>query len=161
MGTGGSPDGVSAMESILREERWGCLGLSMEGQPYVVPLNYAYVDGKILFHCALKGRKLDAIRANPNVCFVVARQMGPVRDHTVSKTCHVDCDSVICSGTARIVEDLGEHADVLNAFNRAFYADAGDLATNSVRGCAAVEIAITEMTGRTERDGKRTLWRRP
>ena len=46
------------MERLLREETIGYLGLSMGDDPYVVPLNYAYVDGRILFHCAMTGRKL-------------------------------------------------------------------------------------------------------
>jgi nitroimidazol reductase NimA-like FMN-containing flavoprotein (pyridoxamine 5'-phosphate oxidase superfamily) len=150
-------EGMAEMESILRRETWGCLGLCRDGEPYVVPLNYAYVDGKILFHCALEGLKLDCIRANPNVCFVVARQEATVSDHGGTK-CHIDCDSVICTGTARIVDDLEDRAAVLNAFNRAFKPEAEDLAENRVGGCGAVEITVTKITGRRERGGKRTLW---
>ena len=50
------------IESILREETLGYLGLSMDGMPYVVPLNYGYVEGKVLFHCALAGKKLDYLK---------------------------------------------------------------------------------------------------
>ena len=156
-----SSEGLAEMEAILQEESWGCLGLCMEGKPYVLPIHHAYVDGKNLFHCALKGQKLDYIRANPQVCFTVARQSGTVRDHHGGTRCHVDCDSVICTGTARIVEDLGERADVLNAFNRAFKPDAEDLSMERVRDCAAVEITVTEMPGRREGYASLTLWRRP
>ena len=69
------------MEELLQQEVLGCLGLAGEEGPYVVPLNYAYVDGRILFHCGLTGKKLDHIRANPQVCFCVARQTGRVDDH--------------------------------------------------------------------------------
>jgi len=40
-----------------------------EGQPYGVPLNYAYKDNCIYFHCALTGHKLDNIFSNPRVSF--------------------------------------------------------------------------------------------
>ena len=156
-----SAAGLAEMERILREETWGCLGLCRDGKPYVVPVNYAYVDGKILFHGALEGQKLDCIRANPQVCFTAARQSGTVRDHAGGPPCHLDSDSVICCGTARIIEDLDERAKVLNAFNRAFRPGAPDLPAERVRGCSAVEITVTEMTGRREREGKRTLWRHP
>ncbi len=36
------------MEKFLREEEIGYLGLSGDGKPYVVPLNYSYTDGKIM-----------------------------------------------------------------------------------------------------------------
>ena len=98
-------DSREEMEQILQEEVLGYLGLEGDGQPYVVPLNYAYAAGKILFHCALTGRKLDAIRRNPRVCFTVGRQIGEVRDHT-GAPCHIDSDSVVCYGWARLLDDL-------------------------------------------------------
>jgi uncharacterized protein len=146
------------MERILGEEVLGYLGVVDGDKPYVVPLNYAYSDGKIVFHCALEGVKLDAIRRNPVVCFTVARQTGTVRDHT-GAPCHMDSDSVICYGRARLVEDLKEREAVLNAFNRHYRPDVADLAPERIAGCMAVEITVTEMTGRHEQDRRRTYWR--
>ena len=151
-------DSRKEMEQILREEVLGYLGLAGEEQPYVVPLNYAYAAGKILFHCALTGQKLDAMRRNPCVCFTVGRQTGEVRDHAGSP-CHTDSDSVICYGRARIFDDPAERAAVLNAFNRRYRPEAPDLPQERVEQCTAVEITITEMTGRQERDRQRTYWR--
>ncbi len=146
------------MEQILREEVLGYLGLAGEEQPYVVPLNYAYAAGKILFHCALAGQKLDAIRRNSRVCFTVGRQTGEVRDHGGSP-CHVDSDSVICYGRARMLDDLTERTAALNAFNRRYRPEAPDVPRERVEQCMAVEITIAEMTGRQERDRHRTYWR--
>lgn len=147
------------MECVLREENVGYLGLAADGQPYVVPLSYAYVDGCILFHCALTGRKLDAIRANPQVCFTVGRQTGQVERHRNSDPCHVESDSVICTGVARIVEDLEERQRVLNSFNRCLRPEAEPITREEAESCGAVEIRINEMTGRRERGRKRTYWR--
>ena len=147
------------MERILREETLGYLGLSMDGMPYVVPLNYGYVEGKILFHCALTGKKLDYLRANPHVCFTVGRQSGQVRRHPGGALCHIDNDSVICYGIARVVEDLEERRKVLDAFNRCLQPDAEEIALEAAANCCAVEIKVTEMTGRQQRVGGRTYWR--
>ena len=159
------------MEKLLQEETTGYLGLCADGEPYVVPLNHAYVDGKILVHCATTGKKLDYIRANPQVCYTVGRQSGVVRRHAEGKPCHMDSDSVICYGTARIVEDLEERKAVLDAFYLHYRPDAKGLALESVAKCCAIEIQITEMTGRRERgpgthrvpgtleEQKRTYWR--
>ncbi len=89
------------MEAILKDEVIGYLGLAQNEQPYVVPLNYAYLDGKILFHCALEGKKLDYLRPNPQVCFTVGRQDGVIRRHSDTDLCHPDTDSVICYGLDR------------------------------------------------------------
>jgi len=147
------------MEKILREEEIGYLGLAMNGRPYVVPLNYHYVDGRILFHCGLKGMKLDYIRANPQVCFAVGRQPGQVREHEGGNPCHVDSDSVICYGTAKVLGDSDEKKTALNAFNRRYQPDAAEVAPERVMNCGVVEITVSEMTGRQERERKRTCWR--
>jgi len=147
------------MEELLREEEIGYLGLSLDGKPYVVPLNYSYSEGKIYFHCGLKGKKLVCIRANPQVCFTVARQLAEVREHAGGNPCHVDSDSVICYGRARMIEDIDERSKALNAFNRRFRANAADVPLERVRNCGLVQIKISEMTGRRERERKRTCWR--
>ena len=147
------------MERILREERVGYLGLSMDGKPYVVPLNYGYVEGRILFHGALTGKKLDYLRANPRVCFTVGRQFGKVVRHPQGALCHVNLDSVICYGVARIVESVEERKKILNTFNRCLQPDAEEITPEVASKCCAVEIKVTEMTGRQERKGKHTYWR--
>ena len=49
------------------------IGLSDNGIPYVVPLNYGYsFENDVLtlfFHSALEGRKMEIIRRNNQVCF--------------------------------------------------------------------------------------------
>ena len=143
------------MEQILSEEVLGFLGLSADGGLYVVPLSYAYIDGRIIFHCALTGKKLDYIETNPNVCFTVARQSGQVRRHAEGDPCHLDSDSVICYGQARVLE---ERQAVLNDFNRSFNPQAEDITPESAEKCGAVVIQVTEMTGRRERERKTTYW---
>jgi nitroimidazol reductase NimA-like FMN-containing flavoprotein (pyridoxamine 5'-phosphate oxidase superfamily) len=147
------------MEELLREEEIGYLGLSLDEKPYVVPLNYHYSDGKIYFHCGLKGKKLVYMKGNPQVCFTVGRQLTEVREHAGGNPCHVDSDSVVCYGRARTIEDLDERSKALNAFNRRYRPDAPDVPMERVINCAVVEITISEMTGRRERERKRTCWR--
>jgi len=146
------------METLLREEVIGYLGLSMDGQPYVVPVNYAYVEGKIYFHCALTGLKLDHIRSNPQVCFTVARQTGRVREHANQDPCHVDSDSVICYGTARIIDTPEGRKPALNAFNARFSPDAEPISLERAARCGVIVIDVAEMTGRRERASVRVYW---
>lgn len=149
------------MEDLLRAETFGYLGLTKDGMPYVVPLNYSYGDGTILFHCSPSGKKLEYIRANPQVCFSVGRQPGQVQRHAGGDPCHVDSESVICYGTARILDDPAERQVALNTFNHAFRPHAQEITPEEAARCAVVEIRISEMTGRRERheERQRTYWR--
>lgn len=147
------------IEQILREGTLGFLGAAKDGEPYVVPLNYAYIEGRILFHCALTGKKLEYLEANPRVCFTVGRQSGEIRAHGEGDPCHPDYDSAICYGTARVIADLGERAKLLNEFNRHYQPEAEAIPLSRAQKCGVVEIRVTEMTGRRERDKKDTYWR--
>ena len=60
---------------ILRNATSGTLAvLGDGGYPYAVPLSYVYVDGKLFFHSALSGHKVDAIRNYDKASFCVIAQ---------------------------------------------------------------------------------------
>ena len=58
------------IEALLRQRRVGRIGYCLEDRPYVVPVNYAY-EGSAVFVLSGPGRKIDAMRAQPRVCFEV------------------------------------------------------------------------------------------
>ena len=61
--------------AILEKMTNGILALhGDEGYPYAVPVSYVYADGKIYFHSAMKGHKVDAIVRNEKVSFCVVEQ---------------------------------------------------------------------------------------
>mgnify|MGYP003224104069 CR=1 FL=1 len=62
-------------EAVLSRGTSGVLSvLGDEGYPYGVPLSYVYHDGKLYFHWARSGHKLDAVRACPKASFCVVDQ---------------------------------------------------------------------------------------
>ena len=151
------------MEAILTGNGLGFLGMVDGSTPYVIPLNYSYHEGgKIYFHCALIGKKLELIRKSPHVTLTVARQLRPVMRHEYRNPCHLDSESVVCSGTARILDDPTERRGKLNEFNH-FFRPTGpkseEITEEQARGCLVVEIQVREMTGRRELDRQRTYWR--
>ena len=83
------------IEQFLACARVGRLGMCLESGPYVVPVGFAYADGKIFFHTCNKGLKMDAIRRNGNVCFEVDEALS---DASMFK-------SVIVFGTVEIISD--------------------------------------------------------
>ena len=60
---------------VLERGTHGVLAvLGDEGYPYAVPLSYVHGEGKLWFHCAQAGHKLDAIRNYNKVSFCVVDQ---------------------------------------------------------------------------------------
>ena len=59
------------VKKLLSSAWVGRLGLSVEDEPYVVPVNFCYMDEKIFIHGRADGRKIDYVKRNPKVCFEV------------------------------------------------------------------------------------------
>lgn len=58
------------IEEVLSSETLGCLACCDNGKPYVIPMAFAYKNG-VLYGQTNEGKKTDALRRNPAVCFQV------------------------------------------------------------------------------------------
>jgi uncharacterized protein len=63
---------IQGAKHILENAEYGILStVSEDGQPYGLPLSFAYRDECIYFHCAMSGHKLENIAHNSKVSFCV------------------------------------------------------------------------------------------
>ena len=87
------------------------LGLCVNNEPYVVPMNYGYTmeDGKLTLylHSAVRGKKLDMIRSNPKVFFEMDCDRKPFEGNLPCQY-GLSYSSLMGRGTAAIVEDVEE-----------------------------------------------------
>ena len=85
------------------------LGLSVNDEPYVVPMNYGYTmeEGKLTLylHSAVRGKKLDMIRANSKVFFEIDCDRMPFEGRVPCQYGMV-YSSIMGRGTATLVEDV-------------------------------------------------------
>lgn len=103
-------------EAILKEATSGVLSLAGDdGYPYGVPLSHAYVGGRLVFHGASSGHKLDAMRANPKACYTVVQQ-----DQVVPEEYTTYFRSVIAFGQMRVLEG-DEKLSALRQLGDAFW----------------------------------------
>ena len=99
------------IEAILDASKVLHLGLAVDNEPYVVPLNYGYTmeDGKLVIylHGAQRGKKLDMIRSNPRVFFEMDCDRVPF-DGVMPCQYGMVYSSIMGRGLAHIVEDVEE-----------------------------------------------------
>ena len=90
--------------AILQKAMAGTLALLGDNDyPYAVPISYVYADGRLYFHSALSGHKVDAIRKCDKASFCVIEQdeVHPEKYTTFFR-------SVIAFGRIHIIEDETE-----------------------------------------------------
>ena len=103
-------------ERILGRCTSGVLALVGDGgYPYAVPLSYVYADGAIIFHSAVQGHKVDAIKRDCRCSFCVIEQdeIRPAEFTTYFK-------SVIAFGRIHILEDAAEKVQALRLLGRRY-----------------------------------------
>ena len=88
------------IEDILEKGLYGVLATTgVDGYPYATPLSYIYHDGKIYFHCAPTGLKMENILHCDKVSFTVVTDVETLPGQFSTKY-----RSVILFGRARNVE---------------------------------------------------------
>ncbi|WML29011.1 pyridoxamine 5'-phosphate oxidase family protein [Neobacillus sp. OS1-32] len=102
------------IDQFLRTTRTGYLGLTDGNSPYVVPLNFTWLNGAIYFHGAAQGRKIELIETNPNGCFTVAEDYGTMVSPIPAKT-DTAYMSVMLFGSLTKVTDLAEATAAMQA----------------------------------------------
>jgi uncharacterized protein len=118
-----------------------------DGYAYGVPLSYAYKDGKLFFHCAAEGHKLDGIRKNNKVSFCVIQA-----DEVIQKTFTTHYKSVIVFGRARILEDEAEKRFglecLLEKYSPDYIPEGRVEIEHDLKIVGVVEVAIEHITGK-------------
>ena len=137
----------SVVEEILRGATVCRLAVCDGNVPYIVPLNFGYEDGRLYFHSAPEGRKIEAIKANPNVCFEVDVDQELVPGELPCEWT-VRYRSVIGFGQARILEEVAEKGRALDVILSHYAQGPFVYPEGAIDEVAVVEVEIESLTGK-------------
>ncbi|MDE6697285.1 MAG: pyridoxamine 5'-phosphate oxidase family protein, partial [Muribaculaceae bacterium] len=110
-------------------------------------LSHVYYDGKLYFHSALTGHKVDLIRQNQNASFTVI-----AKDEIHPEKYTTYFQSAIAFGKVRIIEDEHLKREFLEIIGRRCNpADPEGLSKeikNGISRCLVLEMSIERLTGK-------------
>ena len=134
--------------AIRERHTSGVLALSGdEGYPYAVPMSYVYAEGKIYFHSAKNGHKIDAIQRNEKASFCVIDQ-----DQIIPEKYTTFFRSAIVFGRLRLVEDMEEMRRIAATLAMKYSADFKEGIPKeinaSIRNMAILELTIDHITAK-------------
>lgn len=133
---------------ILCRATYGVLSVLGDGDyPYGVPVNFVFHDGKIYFHTALTGHKVDAMKRHDKVSLTVVD-----KDDVVKEEYTTYFRSVIAFGRVRFIEDDTEKRQALVWLGQRFNpGDDAGLEHEIAKGFShlyMVEITIDHLSGK-------------
>ena len=142
------PDRIRAILDTAMVVR---LGLAVDNEPYVVPMNYGYTleNGRLTLylHGAQRGKKLDMIRANPRVFLEMDCDLIPFESE---KPCQygLSYSSIMASGTAHIVEDVEEKMQALTILMKTQTGRDFSFNERLVSMVAVIRVDVSEYTAK-------------
>lgn len=133
---------------ILNGAEYGVLATVDENnRPYGVPINFAYSDGVIYFHCATVGHKLENLEKNSAVTLTVVGSVDLMPEKFGTKY-----ESAIAFGNVEIIDDEEEKRKGLMAIIEKLspeYIESGKKYIKASIGDARVlKMNVDEITGK-------------
>lgn len=134
---------------ILKTTKRGVLSLmGDDGYPYGIPIDHWYCEenGKICFHGAKEGHKIDAIKACDKACYCVYDD-----GYRKEGEWALNINSVIVFGRIRLVEDEERARKICTAITRKFTDDEEYLRKeleNAFSRVQCLELIPEHMTGK-------------
>lgn len=127
--------------------------LGDNGYPYAVPLSYVYDNGKLYFHCARTGHKLDAVKSCNKASFCVIAM-----DNIVPEEFTTYYKSAIAFGKIAIIENAEEQRKAIEILSDK-YCDVDESMRNKEIDSFAsklcmLKLDIEHMTGKTAKELK-------
>ena len=137
---------------ILNSSTSGSLALLGDNDyPYSVPISYVYNDGKLYFHSALTGHKIDAVNRYNKASFCVIAQ-----DKVVPEKYTTYFRSVIAFGKIRVIDNDAEKLRAIEILAEKYSPQLAEgrkkeIEDNFSRMCM-IELDIEHMTGKEAKE---------
>ena len=138
------------MEDILQRVPICFVGVTdLEGNPYVIPMNFGYSAGVVYLHSAPTGSVIDMLKVNNNVCITLAIGHELVyQDIQVWCSYRVKSKSVICRGKVTFVHDIEEKRRILDILMKHYTDYPVRYSDPAVRNVCIWKVPIDHMTAR-------------
>ena len=138
---------ASAIEAIIKKSLVCRLALSDDNFPHIVPLCFGYRDRVLYFHGSLKGKKIDIIKKNQNICFEFDINTEIVK---AEDACHwsMKYRSVIGFGKAQLLEDIEEKRKALNIIMSQYSDGTFEFNDAILKKSGVIKVEIENMKGK-------------
>ena len=120
----------------------------LEGNPYVVPMNFGY---EMVSYICIQSRssKLEMLEHNNNVCITFSLGHKLVYQHEkVACSYSMRSESAMCRGQVEFIEEIDDKRRALDIIMRHYTDNAFSYSDPAVRNVKVWKVAVRQMTGK-------------
>lgn len=137
------------IDEVIKACKTCYLGMSENGQPYVLPMNYALEDEYVILHSAPEGRMWETIKTNPKVCinWTIGEELA-WQDKSVGCSYRVKSKSVNVEGEVEFIEDFDEKYRCLQLLMGQYSKCEFKFGTPAVKNVGIFKVRITKISAK-------------
>ena len=128
------------------------LGLAKDNSPYIVPVSFGYDGDAIYFHTTKKGKKLDYINANNEVCFEFECGVQVLPNESSPCNWSFSFQTVIGYGHVQELLGIKEKREALNIIIKQYSDQDWSISEEKIETVRVWKILITSITGKQSID---------
>jgi uncharacterized protein len=136
--------------AILQQGEYGVLSMcTPKDGGYGIPLNYAFVNHALYFHCALEGSKMEYLKSNnkASFCVVGKTEVMPAKFGTLY-------ESVIAFGNVTHVDELEKRAalmKLIEKYSPGYIKEGNDYIEKLFSRTLIIKLTVEAITGKARR----------
>jgi len=135
------------IEAVIKKSTVCRIGISNNNIPYIVPMCFGYQENTIYVHSSFKGKKIDILQKNQNVCFEFDIDSEIIEGESACKW-SMKYKSVIGFGKSIFLNKIDDKRKALNIIMAQYSNSHFEFSEKIISGTCVIKIEIESMTGK-------------
>ena len=138
------------IEAIIRQCDTCFVGMiDLDGNPYVIPMNFAYADGVVYLHSGPEGGKLKMLERNNQVCITFSTGHELVyQSEKIACSYSMRSESAICRGKVTFIDDLEEKRCILDLIMHHYTDNEFTYSEPALRNVKVWQVPVEQLSGK-------------
>jgi len=121
-----------------------------DGTPYVIPMNFGYMNDEIILHSGPEGKHLELLKLNNRICVTFCTGHKLVYQHPdVACSYSMTSKSVLCKGSVTFAEDIEEKTTLMNLLMKNYTDREFKYSIPALKNVRVWRVKVDEMTGKS------------
>ncbi len=136
---------------VIHRSQWCHVAMvDAENKPYVIPMNFGFKDDIIYIHGARKGKKVNILQLNPDVCinFTIDHVLR-YQNENVACSWSMKYRSVLCYGNIEFLHDAEEKIRAMNIIMKQYSDNLFHFNPPSIREVNVMKVKVERFEGRS------------
>lgn len=123
--------------------------VDQDNKPYVIPMNFGFVDNTILLHSSKQGKKIEILKNQPEVCIVFSTDHQlRWQNEDVACSWSMKYRSVLAYGKVEFIDTIAEKESIFRQFMKNYSPKEFKFSKPSLEEVQVMKVPIDKIEGR-------------